>query len=465
MKTRIQSFLASTTIALFFLASAAVAQDCASQGGVIVHPGQGVEFSQVSYSFDEVLANVGLQPSSTGEVDVDTSQLQTIMSSGFVNVVTDAGWVTQNLPILATDNDAYDISTTLNLNIAAGSPLSSLNATVCYSSQSLTQISSAAFDTFTVGSTEYSAEGIGDQGMDFIPPPPPIGGLTFDSHAPDKSYMQPLHSADATDVQTADNQCAPASVANSFAWLNLRWNVPIPDANILGLRDTVAGSLVGELDMDMQSPDPKRYPKSCANDQPGRWAFDRAKGFGTPALSQLRGSLWYLSDNNILNLTLKHQGLSPFSCDGFNGAANVNFKGLVSTGQGTKVDPTFIYNEVRNDSAVEYDGVWYNRFAQPAGGHAMDIVGAGTTKNRAWIYYVSDHLQTKCGAQRNKDGSCPFFINDDKGTTYTGKDGKQHMIVDFSYLIPSNLTPNQQPLIYGGQMNGAYAVSVMTQHP
>ena len=464
MKSRIVSLLAAATVALFTFTSTAIAQDCAVQGAIVVHPGQGVEFSQVSYSFEEVLANVGLQPSSTAEVDIDVAQLQAMIGSGFVNVVTDAGWVTQNLPILPADNDSYDLSTTLNLNVNPGTLVSSLNATVCYSSQPLTQISSNNFDSFAVGSTEYDAEGVGDQGMSFVPPPPPIGGLNFSANGPNQSYKQQLHDWTTTDVQTANNQCAPASVANSFAWLNIRWNVPIPDANILGLRDTVPGSLVGALEMDMQSPDPKRYPKSCANDQPGRWAFDRAYGFGTPALSQLKGSMWYLSDNNILNLTLKHQGLSPFPCDGFNGAANVNFKGLVSTGQGARVDFNFIYNEVSKDSAVEYDGVWYSMIGQPAGGHAMDIIAAGTTNGLAWIYYVSDHLQTKCGTKRNKDGSCPQFINDDKGTTYT-LNGKKKMLVDASYLIPSNKTPNQQPLIWGGQMNGAYVVSVMTQHP
>ena len=394
MKSRMLSHLAATTIALFLFAATAVAQDCVSQGGIVVHPGQSVKFSQVSYSFQEVLADVGLQPSSTGEIDVDVSELQSLMSSGFVNVVTNAGWVIQNLPIMPPDNDSYDLSTTLNLNVNAGTPVSSLSATVCYSAQVLTQISSNSYDSFSVGSTEYNAEGVGDQGMDLIPPPPPIGGLNFDANAPVQKYMQPLHDWDTTDVQTAAMQCAPASVANSFTWLNIRWNVPIPDANILGLRDAVPGSLVGALDMDMQSPDPTRYPRTCANDQPGRWAFDRAWGFGTPTLSQLTGSMQYLSDNNILNLTLKHQGLSPFPCDGFSGAGNVNFKGLVSTGQGVSVNFNFINTEVRNDSAVEYDAVWYSQFGQPAGGHAMDIIGVGSAGGQNWIYYVSDHLQT-----------------------------------------------------------------------
>ncbi len=71
MKSKMMSFVAVTTIAFLALALPAVAQDCASQGGIVVHPGQGVQLSQVSYSFQQVLANVGLQPSSTGEVDIN----------------------------------------------------------------------------------------------------------------------------------------------------------------------------------------------------------------------------------------------------------------------------------------------------------------------------------------------------------------------------------------------------------
>ena len=69
----------------------------------------------------------------------------------------------------------------------------------------------------------------------------------------------------------------------------------------------------------------------------------------------------------------------------------------------------------------------------------MDIIGAGTTDDRPWIMYVSDHLQT------NQDPA------DRLGTQY----------VDFSYLDPTAT----QPKLVQGQMSGALAVAVMTQHP
>ncbi len=422
------------TIAFLALALPGVAQDCASQGGIVVHPGQGVELSQVSYSFQQVLANVGLQPSSTGEIDINVPQLTPLMSSGFINVVSDAGWVVPNLPILPGFYDTYgyaNISTTLNLNVSVGTTVSSLNATVCYSSQPLTQISSDSLETFAVGSTQYNGEGLGvGVGTAEIPAPPPIGfafpGGQF------RWWIQFGHQ----NVQAADNQCAPASVANNFTWLKTVYGTPIPDKNILGLRGNPANSLVANLDMSMQS---VKNNNNCDLNNVGREAASRVDGKAVPALSQLQGSMQYLSGNNILNLTLKHQGFSPFVCDGFNGGLPYAWAGLNSAGQGVKVDPNFIFNELSSGSAVEYDGVWYNGIGVPAGGHAMDIISAGNILGIPFIFYVSDHDQ----------------LHDNNGTQY----------IDFSFLVPSNNTPNQQPLLLWGQMSGAVAVAVITQHP
>ena len=232
-------------------------------------------------------------------------------------------------------------------------------------------------------------------------------------------------------------QCGPAAFANNFAWLKTFWGVPIPDNNIKGLRNWVPGSLVGQMDMNIQSF--RGLYGRCIADVVGRLAWSREAGIGVPVISQVLGSMQYLNKNGINNLTLKHQGLSPFQCDGFTGARNYNWVGLTSTGQGVKVDPNFIFNEVQANSAVEYDAVLFNGFGEAAGGHVMDIIGAGTTNGKPWIMYVSDHLQT------NVDHYDQF------GTTS----------VDFSYLR----TTAAQPLIVGGPQNGTYIVAVITQHP
>ncbi len=431
MKSRIVSLFAGLSLLLVGFVSIAVSQDCVSQGGIVVAPGQGVTFAQVSYSF----ADAREANSSTGQVDINVPQLTTTMTSGYVNVLTNAGWVAQNVPIVpgfASNYGYSNVSTTFNLNIQPGTPVPSLNAEVCYTPQPLVQISDNNFSTFTMVYSNYNAEGLGDMNLTQAPDPPQIAGMQFDPQGQNEFAMQPNHQ----NVQTAFMQCGPAAFANNFTWLNSFWGVPIPDANVKGLRNFVPGSLVGKMDMSMQSY--RTLYGRCFGDMIGRWALNRGVGTGVPVISQVFGSMQYLSRNGI-NLTLKHQGSSPFQCDGFTGARNYTVAGLTSTGQGATVDPNFIINEIAADSAVEYNGVWYNRLGQPLGGHVMDVIGAGTTGGRPWIMYVSDHLQT------NQDP-----------TDRLGTDK-----IDFSYLQPTS----GQPKIIQGQMNGAYAVAVITQHP
>ena len=106
--------------------------------------------------------------------------------------------------------------------------------------------------------------------------------------------------------------------------------------NVLGLTGNPANSIVAQLDNAM-----------------GRGATDRAKGNSLGVESQLEGLMAYLNNNNV-RLNLKHQGLSPFGGDPFTGANNVTVGALTSVGQGTIVDPNFIFNEIVAGAAAEY---------------------------------------------------------------------------------------------------------------
>src|SRR5262245_5614555 len=83
-----------------------------------IAPGQGVDFSQVTWSFPGASGN---GPSGTGQVDLNISQLiaSSGLSSGFINITTSSGWVTQNLPILPGFT-YYDLTTTFNLGSTGG---------------------------------------------------------------------------------------------------------------------------------------------------------------------------------------------------------------------------------------------------------------------------------------------------------------------------------------------------------
>ena len=159
-----------------------------------------------------------------------------------------------------------------------------------------------------------------------------------------------------------------------------------------------------------------------------------------PALSQLQGSMQYLAANNIFNLTLKHQGFSPYACDGFTGGAAVCLGRTEFCGSGRegRSQTSSLTNSipVARSSTTPFGTAGTG---VPAGGHAMDMIGAGNILGVPFIFYVSDHDQ----------------LNDNDGTQY----------IDFSLLLPSNNTPNQQPQIVFGDMGGAVAVAVITQHP
>ena len=269
MKSRIVSLFAGLSLLFVGFVSIAVSQDCVSQGGIVVAPGQGVTFSQVSYSF----ADAREANSSTGQVDINVPQLTTTMASGYVNVLTNAGWVAQNVPIVPGFSSNYgysNVSTTFNLNVQPGT---------------LVQISDNNLSTFTVVYSDYNAEGLGDMNLTQAPDPPQIAGMQFDPQGQNEFAMQPNHQ----NVQTAFMQCGPAAFANNFTWLNSFWGVPIPDANIKGLRNFVAGSLVGKMDMNMQSY--RTLDGRCFGDMVGRWALNRAVGTGVPVISQVFGSM------------------------------------------------------------------------------------------------------------------------------------------------------------------------------
>ncbi len=394
---------------LALLAPIAASPPGVARADMIVLPDQGVSFSQVNYSFPGATGN---GPSGTGEVDVNVPQLitSTGMSAGYLNVVTGAGWVVQNLPVLPGYSYG-DITTTFNLGASSG-VVTSTNASVDYTAAPLVTAPSGSMSSFGVGSQGYNAEGQGPN-LAAAPPPPPVQGVGFQVGGLLQAFVQPNH----PNVQAANNQCGPAAAANSLAWLKTTYGVPIPDDNIPGLRGVPANSLVGRLDLAMGR---------AVTDQ------DRASGSSLLVQPQLTGLMTYLSSVGVTGLSIKHQGLSPFAGDTFTGASNVNSAGLTSVGQGTIVQPSFIFNELKAGEDVLFGTT----------SHVQDIVGAGSILGVPFIMYVSDHLQTARGANNQ-------LINDDTGTQF----------VDFSFLVPQ---ANAQPKVVYGFQDGTTAVDVIS---
>lgn len=470
MKTIIKSQLLAGALGLFVVVAYASAQDCIGQGGIAVQPGQGVAFSQVTFTYDTIAPPY--EPSGTGRVHVDVSQLESLMSSGFLNVVTSTGWVTQNLPIVAGFYDSYGyqkIGTTLDLGIADGTTVTQIGALVCYTPSELSSAPTGPQSTFDVDSIEYNAQGEcpgdipdgygGGYGSSdtscaiSAPPPRPVVGIVFPGGL-FKVQVQPNHQ----NLEAANNQCAPAAFADNFTWLKTTYGIGVPQQNVIGLRGVPANSLVGQFDMTMWS----------GGKVAGREATERPHGMPVASFEQLRGYMQYVANNN-LNLTLKHQGCSTnggVKCTGnFNGTANFPFAGLTSNKQGGIVDPNFIYNEISAGAAVKAgfarpeEGGGMN--ADQDGGHAVSVIGAGSVLGLPFIVYLSDHVQTECANANLLPCPLNMLINDNKGTDET----------DFSFLVQNpgmtcpDRIPNGQPVALLGFQNCDSVTNVMTQKP
>jgi hypothetical protein len=202
--------------------------DARAQPSVVtVLPGQSVSFSQVDFTWEGATT----LNSSTGQVDVDIAILQssTGISSGFINISTDLGWVVQNLPVFS--GFPYpSISTNFQLSTSSGIDITSLDAFVEFSAAPRTSSPTGPFTTFAVGDIEYNAQG-GEGTVVGVPTPPSPGVIIFDPVGLLKFCFQPNHS----NIQTAHNQCVPAAVATSLQWLEDTYGINVPQPNNLGL--------------------------------------------------------------------------------------------------------------------------------------------------------------------------------------------------------------------------------------
>jgi hypothetical protein len=368
--------------------------------------------------------------SGTASIDVYVPLLvsSTGRSSGFINVVTEEGWVTQNLPVLP-GYPYPSVSTTLTLGSAFGGGIvSSLEAGVCYSDEPVAEAPQVTRDVFGVGSVLFANGGFVEPAVN-APPPPPVAAVGFQFPGLFFSFaVQPGHS----NVQAAFNQCGPAAAANGLDWLRAIHGTAVPHQNVLGLNGAPATSLVGQMDVKMQR-------LAAGHD-------DRSKGASVVLGRQQKGIMQYLWDNNLRNLTLKHQGRRPEVAgfpDTFTGVNDFKWplpNGMTSTGKGFYVDPTFILDEIVAGASIELSA-----YANGRGGHVVTVIGAGRIGGAPFILYVSDLAQTA------KDAN-GVYIRDNEGTDR----------VDFSFL---EVKPQTQPLFRYGSENGRRAYGVLTQRP
>ena len=400
-----------------------------------------VNFYQIVFAFSGLPDNLTNSDegaySGTGMFEISNEILN---RDGFVQVVTDQGWVVQNFPVSSlTEYDKFTVKFRLDNN-SVTPPINSLNAVVYVTDEPVvvsTNIDLTDFADKTlswdVKPYIFNAEGKGESATS-VPAPPVVENLfsktLSSSLSADKNYddvfnVKALKALETNNwvvsknfnictqknhsdrnIQAADDQCGPASITNSLKWVEDIWgeslNIKLPHNYGMGLKGD--NTMVGQLDNTTG-----RGVKSRVNGDP---LFDP---------SMLNGKLKYLADNKIC-LDVKHQ-------DDIFGSDNKSYNGFQSTGHG-KPTFEFICKEICKGEDVELGYSWY---VEKGGkkiwaGHWVNAIGCGQINGKPFVTYVSDHDQKD---DTKGTGKIDFtFLKDTDGDKLPNmiNEGKTHEI-------------------------------------
>lgn len=339
--------------------------------GQAVNPGEGVSFAQVNFTY----AGASQSFSQYGQAFIDYAAIASNFgSTGFINVVTNDGWAVQNAPVHAASN-LPGISKMFDLG--ASGLQTNLQAYVEFSTTPLTSAPVGSFSNFGLAQVQTNAQG--DTAVRTAPPgpPPANGGVAF-SDSTFSFIFQPNHSAS---VEQDDNQCGPASVANSMQYLQSRWGIQFGDQHIPGIAGNPPESRVGRLDDTMGRP------------------------AGTPISNNqfLSGKLQYLANAGVTGLRLEHQGGDRTGGGGI-GDGDFNHAGLTSRDFGATVTADFILNQLARGEDVEMNIRWI----PGPGGHWVTLVGGGLIGGRPFVIFYHDAQQDAAGGTGLFDGGYGF---------------------------------------------------------
>jgi hypothetical protein len=357
-----------------------------AQAAQVVLPDQGVEFAQVDFLFEAGWAI----DSDWGRLRADPDALfdATGISSGYINVYTDAGWVVQNLPV---DASGGVLTTYFSLGLVTPTDVNTLSAYVVYDSAGpQVTFADGTRSSFPVAIAIVNAEGLGVSGGGNMGPGPDPNQIVFGLGLDTWMEEQPHR----PNVQTADDQCFPMSIANSLQHLEDRFGLEVPHHHKKGLKGD--NTLVGKLD-----------------DAANRDVTSRKNGDGVLIPQMLQGKFSYLADPDVkLNdkLVHRHQG----SCFG-HGGGDIQGSGITSKqdppSDGSTVTWQWICEQIHNREDVE---MVYRK--PDGGGHAVRVFACGKILGVPFIKYLHDAEQTsdlRCikgtneGATCNDDSDCP----------------------------------------------------------
>jgi hypothetical protein len=321
-----------------------------------ISPGQGASFNQVGFNY------LGVSPEPFSQSGLFVADYATLagngFSTGFVNVVSGGNWVIQNLP-LDVLSGYPGLGMAFNLGsqwLGDGTATTSITANVDWSATPLTSAPAGAEVGFGVGSVTTNAQGDGSD-RTTNPAPPPISPLSF-SGLSDLLGYQFGHPAS---VEQDDNQCGPASFANSLQYLHNRYGLAVPGANISGIAGDPPNSRVGQVDNSMT----------------------RAQGEAIDNDQFINGKLNYMNGKGIGGVSVEHQG-----GDGPIGTGDyTSTSGKTSQFNG-KVTAQWILDQLRKGQDVEMNVRW------TAGkGHWVTLIGGWDIGGNILVAFNNDYEQ------------------------------------------------------------------------
>ena len=273
--------------------------------------------------------------------------------TGYINVVDSSNnWQVQNLPVgfLGSDASAYsDLAYEMAVASASStSPVTFDSLYVDFTPGPETTVTSIEADS-TLQSRGVTTEnyGIGDTTAgsdpsgDIVLGSPALGTLVFNAGNNLNVAYQPGH----PNIDAAWNQCAPAAVANSLAWLAKTNSLSLPNPNIPGMRVTggpppsPANTLVGTLE---SGPYMNRAVTNW-NTGSGVWPLD--------------GKLKYLGATGLGWLDVSYQNSDGGQAGnglGFTPGQNYTAGGVTAKNRGAP-SFSFILSELQKGEDVELD--------------------------------------------------------------------------------------------------------------
>jgi hypothetical protein len=369
---------------------------------VAILPGDGITFKQIDYAYDIPTLN-----SSAGlmVIDIESLTQATGVDTGWINVNLGGDWIVRNVPIYPQSDFPYSgFTTPFDLGVDPGEDVDAISISIQIGNDPVVSFPNDDPFLFSVGQTDEVLGGEGEGVEPAAPTPPTMNDVLFG----DPNNTNAIIQFDHPNIEAANNQCLPASIANSLQFLENTTDLEIPHNNVMGLKGD--DSLVGQLDTtinrtihDPPAPGPGEDPLTDAQ----ILEYRRRHGNPVGAGPGLNGKVRYMAANGLgdkVRTTHYHPDLG-------NGVVSqtVDETTVTSQGKGTLVTIVDIMDALKKGHDVEAGYLF------PGGGHAIEIVAAGITSGVPWIVHASDVNQSSDSAGAGPAGFKFEYLTDPDG--------------------------------------------------